>query len=131
MGSIRKVAVAAMVGAGIGVSSVAALYAQPATKPPAFYIAEHVVSDPEGFKPYASGVAKTLEPYGGRFAVRGGKPVALEGDEPKGRYVVIVFDSIEKARGWYESPAYQALIPVRQKAAQSRALLVEGIPQAN
>jgi uncharacterized protein (DUF1330 family) len=41
---------------------------------------------------------------------------------------VIAFDSMDKAKSWYESPAYQALIPVRQKAAKSRALLVEGVP---
>jgi uncharacterized protein (DUF1330 family) len=127
MSSNRKIALAALAGVAFG-AAVTGLYAQSASKPPAFYLAEHVVSDPEGFKPYGAAVPKTLEPYGGRFVVRGARPVALEGEEPKGRYVVIAFDSMDKAKSWYESPAYQALIPVRQKAAKSRALLVEGMP---
>jgi Domain of unknown function (DUF1330) len=32
---------------------------------------------------------------------------SLEGEAPKGRIVVIKFDSTEKAKAWYDSPAYQ------------------------
>jgi uncharacterized protein (DUF1330 family) len=51
----------------------------------------------------------------------------LEGEAPKGFIVVIAFDSVEKARGWYYSPAYEAIKPIRQGSTKSRILLVEGV----
>jgi uncharacterized protein (DUF1330 family) len=41
--------------------------------------------------------------------------------------VVIAFDSVEKAREWYDSPAYAAIRPIRQSAAKSRIFIVEGV----
>lgn len=37
------------------------------------------------------------------------------------------FPSVADARSWYDSPAYQAALPLRQKAADYRAIIVEGI----
>jgi uncharacterized protein (DUF1330 family) len=59
--------------------------------------------------------------------VRGGNVQGLEGDAPKGYIVVIAFGSVEKARGWYNSPAYEAIKPIRQNATKSRLLLAEGV----
>jgi uncharacterized protein (DUF1330 family) len=60
------------------------------------------------------------------LAVRS-KIQALEGEAPKGGIVVIAFDSAEKARAWYDSPAYAAIRPIRQSAAKRRIFIVEGI----
>jgi uncharacterized protein (DUF1330 family) len=51
----------------------------------------------------------------------------LEGEPPKGGIVLIAFDSAEKAREWYDSPAYAAIRPIRQSAANSRIFIVEGV----
>jgi uncharacterized protein (DUF1330 family) len=59
--------------------------------------------------------------------VRGGKTRALEGEAPKGYVVVIGFDSVEKAREWYDSPAYEAIRPIRQNATKSRIFIAEGV----
>jgi Domain of unknown function (DUF1330) len=48
----------------------------------AYYVAEFELTDPEGIKPYSTGVGATLKPFGGRFIVRGGKLVGLEGPPP-------------------------------------------------
>jgi len=40
--------------------------------------------------------------------------------------VVIGFDSVEKAREWYDSPEYKAIRAIRQGATRSRLFLVEG-----
>ena len=53
----------------------------------------------------------------------------LEGEPPKGYIVVIGFDSLEKARAWYDSPAYNAIKPIRQNTTKSRLLIVEGVAQ--
>jgi uncharacterized protein (DUF1330 family) len=102
-------------------------HAQSAKPAPAFYIIDIVVNDAEAFKPYATGVAATLEPFGGKFVVRGGKVKPLQGAPPNGRIAVIAFDSVEKAQAWYDSAAYQAILPIRLKYATSRSMIVEGL----
>lgn len=51
---------------------------------------------------------------------------ALEGAPPDG-VVVLQFPTVEDARAWYHSPAYQAALPHRQKAADHRAIIVQGL----
>jgi uncharacterized protein (DUF1330 family) len=66
-------------------------------------------------------------PFNHQYLVRSNKIQALEGEPPKGGVVVIAFDSAEKARAWYDSPAYAAIRPIRQSAAKSRIFIVEGL----
>ncbi|HCY63259.1 MAG TPA: DUF1330 domain-containing protein [Oxalobacteraceae bacterium] len=93
---------------------------------PAYYISEFELTDPEGIKPYSARVESTFKPYGGRYIVRGGKIDSREGDAPKGRIVVIAFDSMEKAQAWYDSAAYREIKPIRLKSTKSRVFIVEG-----
>ena len=118
---------AVFAGVVIGALAVKGLQAQApsASKLPAFYIAEFEVIDREGLKPYSARVSSTLEPFGGRFIVRGGKIAPLEGEPPKG-IVVIAFESMEKAQAWYDSPAYREIRPIRHKTAKSRVFILEG-----
>ena len=115
-----------LVGAGVGAAVVEGVRAQakpPAqAKAPAYYISQiELIGDPDAYvKNYASLVAGTVEPFGGRFLVRGGKVARLEGDTPRPRVAVIVFDNIDKAQAWYNSPAYQKIAPVRQKSGKDK-----------
>ena len=81
---------------------------------------------PRAFQNYAEKVPETLAPFRGSFhyVVRGGKTQALEGQPPKG-IVVLAFDSTEKA---HNSPAYEAIKPIRQGASVSRMFIAEGLP---
>lgn len=97
-------------------------------RPPAYYVAEFEITDPEGMKPYSAGVEATFKPYGGHFVVRGGKIISLEGTAPKRRRVVIEFESIEKAQAWYNSAEYTELRKVRQRSANTDVYLIEGVP---
>ena len=94
---------------------------------PAYYIADFEVADREAIKPYSENVEATFKPFGGRFIVRGAGAVPLEGQQPKGRLVIIQFDSMEKAQAWYNSPAYSELRPIRQKAGNSNVHIVQGL----
>jgi uncharacterized protein (DUF1330 family) len=51
---------------------------------------------------------------------------ALEGEAPDG-IILLQFPTVEDAKAWYNSPAYQAAIPHRKKAADYRALIVQGL----
>ncbi len=50
----------------------------------------------------------------------------LEGEAPDG-VVLLRFPTAEDARAWYESPGYQAALPHRLRAADYRAVIVEGL----
>ena len=67
--------------------------------------------DLTGLQKYGEKVGGTLAPFNGHyhFLVGGGAKIqALDGEPPKG-IVVLAFDSAEKARQWYDSPAYEAV----------------------
>ena len=91
-----------------------------------YIIAEVDVHDPEQYEGYKALVPGSLEPYGGRFVVRGGDPEALEGDWQPQRIVVLEFDSPEQARAWYDSEEYREAKAIRQAASRGTLLLVEG-----
>jgi len=76
---------------------------------------------------YGPLVPETLAPFNHHYVIRSSKFQALEGEAPKDRLVVIAFDSADKAREWWDSPAYNAIKPIRQSAAKSRIFIVEGV----
>jgi len=129
MNTNGKLALAVVAGISIGAMGVLAIHAQEAKTPPAYLIAETEVTDRAAFQKYAEKVPETLAPSSGSFhyVVRGGKTQALEGQPPKG-IVVISFDSTEKALAWYNSPAYEAIKPIRRGASVRRMFMAEGLP---
>ena len=125
MTTTLKLTLAAMAGALIGAMGAPAIQARQPSPAPGYFVAELEVTDPAAMKSYGEKVPETLAPFNHHYVVRGGKPQALEGYPPRG-LVVIAFDSVARAKEWYESPAYQALIPLRQSASKGRIFLVEG-----
>ncbi|MCX5584358.1 DUF1330 domain-containing protein [Streptomyces erythrochromogenes] len=76
---------------------------------------------------YIETMQSTLDPFGGRFLVHGKEVEVLEGPFP-GTVVVIGFPDIERARAWYASDAYRAILPLRTKHIPGEVILVEGVP---
>jgi uncharacterized protein (DUF1330 family) len=121
-----KLALAMLAGASIGVAGAAAIHAQQTKTPPGYVIAEVEVTDPTTLKKYGDKAPQIVASFNGHYVVRGGDVQALEGEPPKGYIVVIGFDSVQKAREWYDSPAYAAIRPFRQNSTKSRLFIVEG-----
>jgi uncharacterized protein (DUF1330 family) len=124
-----KLMLASLAGVVIGAASIEMLSAQgviPAKAPPAYLIAEVEVTDPAGYKTYQDAAAPVLAATGGRFLVRGGKTVALDGAPPK-RIIVLEFDSMEKAQAYRNSTAYKEVVPIRDKSSKFRLFAVEGV----
>jgi uncharacterized protein (DUF1330 family) len=96
---------------------------------PAYFIIHAEVHDPAAMAPYHAQVGRTLEAFGGVRLVAGAVPVALEGDAPSGRTVIVRFPDCAAAQAWHDSPAYQAILPHRLAAAHAQAYLVEGAPE--
>jgi uncharacterized protein (DUF1330 family) len=92
----------------------------------AYVIADIDVHDREAYQEYVALVPGTLEPYQGRFLVRGGQHETLEGAWQPHRVIVTEFPSTDHARRWYESPEYQAALAIRQRVSTGSLILVEG-----
>jgi uncharacterized protein (DUF1330 family) len=124
-----KLFVAALAGLLVGAAASRAIHGQQAS--PVYLISEvDAISDSAALREYGGKVGATLAPFGGHyhFAVRGGKIESLEGEAPVGM-VVIQFDSSAEAHAWYDSPAYQAIRPIRQASSKGRMFIVQSAAQ--
>jgi uncharacterized protein (DUF1330 family) len=92
----------------------------------AYVIVDVTIHDPVEYENYKKLTPGTLAPYGGKFLVRGGKTETIEGDWQPGRFVVLEFPSVENARAWYSSGTYSDAKIIRQRAAHTQMILVEG-----
>ena len=124
----HKLILVMLTGVALGVVGGTAIQAQQAKPAPGYVVAEVEVNDSATFAKYAAAVPGTLAPFNAQYLVRGGKIEAVEGDAPKQRFIVIAFDSVEKARAWEDSPAYEAIKPMRHASAKSRIFIAEGVP---
>jgi uncharacterized protein (DUF1330 family) len=95
---------------------------------PGYIIVEVEVTDPAAMQEYVDKVGPTLAAYNAKLLVRG-MATAKEGAIPVGMSIVVEFPSLADAEGWYGSPAYAEIIPLRQRAANTRLLIVEGEPR--
>ena len=75
---------------------------------------------------YLERIDATLRPFDGRFIVHGGPKITLEGAWLED-VVVIAFPGLEAARAWYDSPAYQAILPLRTRNVRGDTILIEGV----
>lgn len=78
---------------------------------------------------YMERIQATLDPFGGRFLVHGRPEREVREGTWPGAVVIIGFPTYEDARGWYDSEAYQALIPLRTRHMAGDILLVDGVPE--
>ena len=75
---------------------------------------------------YWSRASATMEGHPIKVLAAYGRPVTLEGPEVEG-VVVAEFPTIEEARAWYDSPAYQDVARHRFRGAVYRGLIVDGV----
>jgi uncharacterized protein (DUF1330 family) len=91
-----------------------------------YVVAKVTVHDGEAMKRYSAAADETLKLHGGRIFASG-PLVSLEGDEAYSVLILLIFESFERAVAWYRSPEYQALLPLREGAADTQLVAVEGI----
>lgn len=75
---------------------------------------------------YLERIDATLEPYGGRFLVHGGKFEQLEGNW-SGDLIIIEFADRATARAWYNSPSYQAILPLRMSNSEGEIIFIDTV----
>ena len=124
----HKLALVMLAGIALGGAGATAIHAQQTKVAPGYVVAEVEVNDTAAFAKYAAAVPGTFAPFGGQYVIRAGKITPVEGDAPKQRFIVIGFDSVAKAQAWEDSPAYEAIKPIRHASAKSRVFIIEGAP---
>jgi uncharacterized protein (DUF1330 family) len=101
----------------------------PAGSGKGYIYVEMTIHDLERFKQYTALSAPAVQAAGGWYPVAGVKPEVLEGSFAADRIVLVEFDSLERARAFYHSAAYQAAKLKRLGAADFKMLLLEGAPR--
>jgi len=93
----------------------------------AYVIVDMTVTDPVKIEEYRKLAGATVAALGGKFLARGGKTEVFDGDWKPQRIVVIEFPSLEQAKLWRSSPEYGKACEIRDRAARTRMIVVEGV----
>lgn len=93
----------------------------------AYVIVDVTVINQKDYDEYKKLTPASIAAYGGKFIARGGNTGILEGDWVPGRLVIVEFPSVEVAREWWDSPMYRKARQIREKAATTNMVVVEGI----
>ena len=93
----------------------------------AYVIVQVDVKDPVRYDDYKKMVPSSIEKFGGRFLVRGGKTHTLEGNWSPKRFVMVEFPDVDRAKAWWASPEYAEAKALRQATSESVLIIAEGI----
>jgi uncharacterized protein (DUF1330 family) len=116
---------AMLAGAAFGAAAVDELKAQ--NKAPGAYAVVDIgeISNPDVFKTLLPKAGTANEAFGGKFIIRTENFVAIDGALPK-RFVVLGFDSMDKAKAWSASSAQKEVDAIREKSTKSRSFIADG-----
>ena len=92
----------------------------------AYLIVRLKVSDWGQYKKYTEATPEIVAKHQGKFIVRGGEKVTLEGPDEDSRLVVLEFPSMEKALAFYRCAEYQEAKKLRLGAATGQFVAVDG-----
>ena len=84
---------------------------------PAYLIGQITIKNQDKWNAYVKGVGRSITPFGAEIIFRGRRAKVLAGDHPHDHTVVIKFADQATLQEWFNSPAYQELIPIRDEAA--------------
>ncbi len=76
------------------------------------------VKHAEKWADYCAKVPATIAPWNAELILRGRRARLLGGEHRRSETVVLRFPSLAAVDGWFDSPAYQALLPLRMAAAE-------------
>ena len=97
---------------------------------PAYYIAEHIITDAVKFEEYRVKVGPMIARHGGRYLTKGGSHKMPEGGHWKPERVVIIeFPDMDRLDAWYNSAEYQPLFALRKESTSELDMVItlEGV----
>ena len=90
----------------------------------AFILVEVDIHNMEVYEEYKKLTPTSLEPFGGKFVIRGLPVEALEGEWKHDRLVLLEFPNREKALEWYNSENYQKAKKIRESGSKANFFLI-------
>ena len=122
------VAVSLLAGLAVGAAAIQALHAQ--AKPPAYVVAEiDVINAAPYDKDYVPPAAKAITDGAANISCAAARPRPFTVIPPKSRIAIMLFESMDKAKAAFDSPAFKAAKAIGDKYAKFRVYAVEGLPQ--
>ena len=91
-----------------------------------YIIGQITITDPKKYQRYASETENIIKKFGGRYLIRGGNQLVAEGKPQGNRDVVVEFDTLEKAKEFYESEEYAKIFDIRKQNSTDCILSLEG-----
>ena len=122
-----------MAGAGMVLGAVGMHAVNAATaRAPAFLIANVTdIRDAAMWKKYQAEVPATSIAFEGKTLARGNAvEVDATSSPPDGTIVVVQFPDLKHLLGWYNSPAYAKVKPLRLNSVTTHLYAVEGVPSS-
>ena len=92
----------------------------------AYAIGDVNITNPSKFEKYRGQAPATVKKYGGRYIVRGGPIVKMEGDWEPSRLVIIEFDTMTQLKKWYHSKEYSGPKQLRHESSNTNVVFMEG-----
>ena len=92
----------------------------------AYVVGNITVHNPDRWAEYRAQVPATLVPWQAEIVMRAGTAQVLSGTHAHTDIVVLRFPDVAAAHGWFNSPAYQALLPLRNEAAAVDLVCYQG-----
>ena len=121
-----KLALTLLAGVALGGAVIQTIHAQ--AKPPTYVVVVlRKINDPAAFKAgVVDKAGAAMANSGGKYIIRTDKITSLDGTAPQ-RYVVIAFDSPEKAMAWHNSALQKEVDAARMKTTDSISFIVDGM----
>lgn len=94
--------------------------------PAAYFVADIRIRDEARYARYLEKVDEVASRFEGEYLAVDPDAETLEGEREHGRLVIIRFPDQAALRRWYDSPEYQAILPLRLAAADCDSVLVRG-----
>ncbi len=94
---------------------------------PYYFLVRITIHDPERYGKYLEKAGEVFDRYGGTYLAVDDEPLAVEGEWPCTRTVLISFPDRAAFEAWYHSPDYQAILEHRLAAARCDAVLLKGL----
>jgi len=92
----------------------------------AYILVDVTINNTEEYEAYKLLTPAAVAAYDGKFIVRGSPAETLEGNWQHGRIVILEFPSVTRAKEWWNSDEYAVAKAIRQKAATTNMILLEG-----
>ena len=109
--------------AALGTTAVNSLYAQGKTAGAYVIVDISEITNPDGFRQLFSKSQAPIAAFGGHIVTATQNITPLDGAAPK-RFIIIGFDSVDKAKAWSASADQKEVDDIRMKNTKSRSFIV-------